>query len=177
MSGWRNANDRCAWALLSLHLLVVFRSPCEHAEALEFRVPKPGRSYDTSEMVFAFERDAHEDGYPVLEVDGVVMRSFDFKAMEYEISMMGQQVGQHYAVVRLMEVTHDAFHEPSRARLQGYYILAERHACMPMPMRRMHLCTCILTCGYVIRRFSCQRGMRKQQRATARLPTRPLYIR
>lgn len=94
-----------ARALLWLHIFAVLRLACEHVGALEFRVPKPGRSYDTSEMVFIFERDAIEDGYPVLEVDGMVVRSFDFKAMEYEISMMGQQVGQHHAVVRLMEVT------------------------------------------------------------------------
>jgi hypothetical protein len=91
-------------ALVCAQLLAVLRAPCEHVHALEFRVPKHGRAYDTSEMVFIFERDASEDGYPVLEVDGSVVRSFDFKAMDYEISMMGQQVGQHSAVVRLMEV-------------------------------------------------------------------------
>ena len=90
--------------LVCVQLLAILRTPCENVHALDFRVPKHGRAYDTSEMVFIFERDASEDGYPVLEVDGSVVRSFDFKAMDYEISMMGQQVGQHSAVVRLMEV-------------------------------------------------------------------------
>ena len=90
--------------LFCLQMLTVFRAPCNRANALEFRVPKDGRAYDTSEMVYLFEREADEDGYPVLEVDGQVVRSFDFKAMDYEISMMGQQVGRHTAVVRLMEV-------------------------------------------------------------------------
>ena len=49
-------------------------------------------------------KQADEDGYPLLEVDGRLVRFFDFKDMEYEISMMGQQVGPHNAVVRLMEV-------------------------------------------------------------------------
>ena len=90
------------YVLVCLEVLLLLKEP-QRVEALEFRVPKAGRHYDTSEMVYLFEREADEDGYPVLQVDGQLVRAFDFKAMEYEISMMGQQVGQHTAVVRLME--------------------------------------------------------------------------
>ena len=51
-----------------------------------------------------WRKQADEDGYPLLEVDGRLVRAFDLKDMEYELSMMGQQVGPHTAVVRLMEV-------------------------------------------------------------------------
>ena len=71
---------------------------------LEFRLPKHGRHYDWSEVTFLFEREADEDGYPILEVDGAVLRSFDFKQLSYEISLMGQQVGQHTATVTLFEL-------------------------------------------------------------------------
>jgi hypothetical protein len=70
------------------------------ARGLEFKLPKDGRGYDTSEVVFVFEREAHEDGYPVLQVDGAVVRRMDFMQMDYEVSVMGQQVGQHFATVR-----------------------------------------------------------------------------
>ena len=71
---------------------------------MEFRLPKHGRHYDWSEVTFLFEREADEDGYPILEVDGAVLRSFDFKQLSYEISLMGQQVGQHTATVTLFEL-------------------------------------------------------------------------
>ena len=103
-ASWRCLRARvCRGGFILVCLLVLLEGPRERAVALEFRVPKDGRHYDTSEMVYVFEREADEDGYPVLEVDGQRVRAFDFKAMEYEISMMGQQVGQHSAVVRLME--------------------------------------------------------------------------
>ena len=126
----RMANKKGALFVLAL-FLVIHRAPLD---ALKFIVPKEGHryaaaassrgmsrelprvsaiftltgcsplSYDTSEMVYYFEREAHEEGYPVLEVDGWVVRAFDFKELEYEISIVGQQVGQHTAVVRLLEV-------------------------------------------------------------------------
>ena len=92
---------RCA--LASVRVLLLLQALSQRVEALQFRVPREGRAYDTSEMVYVFERDADEDGYPVLEVDGQRIRAFDFKEMGYEISLMGQQVGKHTAVVRLME--------------------------------------------------------------------------
>jgi hypothetical protein len=73
------------------------------AVGLEFRLPKHGRHYDWSEVTFLFEREADEDGYPTLEVDGVVVRRFDFKQLSYELSFMGQQVGRHTATVTLFE--------------------------------------------------------------------------
>ena len=53
-----------------------------------------GRHYDWSEVTFLFEREADEDDYPTLEVDGAVVRRFDFKQLSYELSLMGQQVGE-----------------------------------------------------------------------------------
>jgi hypothetical protein len=76
-------------------------NPCH---CLEFRLPKHGRHYDWSEVTFLFEREADEDGYPILSVDGAVLRSFDFKQLTYEVSLMGQQVGQHTATVTLFEL-------------------------------------------------------------------------
>lgn len=85
--------------LLLAGVLLIAACP---AGALEFKLPKDGRGYDTSEVVFVFEREAHEDGYPILEVDGGLTRRMDFMQMEYEVSVMGLQVGQHVATVRLM---------------------------------------------------------------------------
>jgi hypothetical protein len=82
---------------------IIFAWSVDSSFCLEFRLPKHGRHYDWSEVTFLFEREADEDGYPVLEVDGTVVRRFDFKQMSYELSFMGQQVGRHTATVTLFE--------------------------------------------------------------------------
>ena len=43
------------WPVVIL-IFIMLRSPHEGVVALHFRVPKEGQSYDTSEMVFLFER-------------------------------------------------------------------------------------------------------------------------
>ncbi len=50
------------------------------------------------------QRDADEDGYASLWVDDILIKTFEDKNLEYELSLMGQQVGRHTAVVRLTEL-------------------------------------------------------------------------
>ncbi len=104
----RNTNIFCLihsmrWHCLFFIGVVIFAFSVDSSLGLEFRLPKDGRHYDWSEVTFLFERDADEDGYPTLEVDGVVVRRFDFKQLSYELSFMGQQVGRHTATVTLFE--------------------------------------------------------------------------
>eukprot|EP00960_Hanusia_phi_P044972 756959-Hanusia_phi.AAC.7 len=90
--------------------------------ALEFRIPKDGRSYDTSEAVFLFERSADEDGFAV---DGRIIRTFEEKQLEYEVSIMGQQVGMHSATVRLFELPHGEEGNVELKNLSISYFIAE----------------------------------------------------
>mmetsp|Transcript_51071 Transcript_51071/g.159583 ORF Transcript_51071/g.159583 Transcript_51071/m.159583 type:complete len:446 (-) Transcript_51071:1327-2664(-) len=96
-----------------------------HGSSLEFRIPKDGRSYDTSEAVFLFERSADEDGFAVLEVDGRIIRTFEEKQLEYEVSIMGQQVGMHSATVRLFELPHGEEGNVELKNLSVSYFIAE----------------------------------------------------
>ncbi len=57
-------------------------------------------------------------------MDGILVKTFEDKQLEYELSLMGQQVGRHTAVVRLSE--------------------------LPLSEGSGGVCTCVCVCVYMV---------------------------